>query len=64
MLSKFFTRTTFITNCDKKTSHTVFRPFFKNLILSVINRESFTNFKLFITMFDKKLLLSLTGITK
>ena len=63
LLSNFFAITVFITKSDK-TSHAVFAPFWKYLLQSVTERERFANFKMIITKCDKKLLQSVTGITK
>ena len=53
MLSKLFV---FITKCNKKFSPDLFGP------KHVINRESFTNFKIIISKCDKNLLQSWAGI--
>ena len=48
----------------KKTSPTLFGPSWNNLLHSLTNGECFPNFKLIITKCDKKLLQSVTGVTK
>lgn len=56
--------TVFIKKCEKKTSHTFFGSFGENLSQSLTNRGTFTNFKIIVTMSDKKLLQSVIGITQ
>lgn len=63
MPSKFFEATVFITKCDKKSSYTPFGRFYKKL-LSVTNRDIFTNFKTIISKFETKWLLSVTYVIK
>ena len=48
--------TGFITTCDKKTSPTLFGPFWKTLLPSVANKE--------FSRISKYLLQVVTGITK
>ena len=48
-----------------KRLHLLFLGIFEKKILqSVTNEECFTNFKIIIAKYDKKLLQSVTGITK
>ena len=62
MVSKFFVLTTSITKGHKTTYS--FWVFLKNLLQSVTNRESFTNFKTVITKCEKRLLQSVGSIKK
>ena len=64
MLSTLFVITAFITKRDLKSSHSLFGPFWKDLLQIVTNRESLTNFKRVITKCDKELLQNGTGIRK
>ena len=45
ILSESFVKSVFIAKCNKKTSNTLFRSFWKKLLQLVTNRESFSNFK-------------------
>ena len=63
MLSKFFVLIALITKYDTITSLTLVRSFLKILLHSVTNRESFTNFKTVITVWQK-VITKRAGITK
>ena len=65
MLRRFLVIIIFFTKSDKMTLiTTLFGSFWKKILQSVINKESFTNFKTIITKCDKNLLQSVTGVTK
>ena len=50
----------FVAVCGKKNSNALFGSFWKKILQSVTNKESFTNFKIIVTKCDKKLLQRMT----